>query len=265
MNLTDMTPDQVRSLIGTAQPAPSTKIKKELLEKFIGKYNLNGMTDTAYWQFGDGTLKVEGVGGDREVFIFINTQQLPLEDGSYVVINTSQLRAMLKLFQDEIELKVLRYDNGQPKAFAISDDRISANFAIGMEQNKPKIPAMKGGLPDMPLVIKLDRVTITALIDSRAVLPEEKAVTLLSDGTSAKLVIGYEERRNTTRLTLPLQTISNVPISPTRFNVDVMRATLSANREADEVIWSIAPPKLSRLVFTVPGFGLEYFFMALDK
>jgi hypothetical protein len=171
---------------------------------------------------------------------------------------------MLGLFGDEIEVTVLKDARGKPMALGITDGSTKSKFALGSDLAKPVVPKLLK-LPDPLITLLLDAKAISTFIKSKSVLPDEEHCAVISDGTTARLVVGYEPKRNTTEVSIELKAVENSIIEPIYFQADKLRLALSVNKDATEIKWHITPPKFSRLTFTIEGFSVDYYAMPENK
>jgi hypothetical protein len=241
-------------------------IKKDLLERFLSKYSIGGLIETAAWSVSETSISTEGASSDKDIFIFVKVKGLGFEPSELTVVNTSQLRSMLGLFGDEVDVALARDGKGRPLALKLRDGTTSLGgaFALGSDLAKPQVPKIQK-LPDPIISLRMDSRVISTFIKSKSVLPDEVACAVMSDGTTAKLVVGYEPKRNTTQVSIEVPTTLNSLVEPIYFNADRLRQALSVNKDADEVIWHVTPPKFSHLTFKLDGFEVDYYVMALDR
>jgi hypothetical protein len=232
------------------------------LEQFILKYHLNGLLETIVWQASDTALKTLGASDDRQLMVSIETSGLRLPTNEYIVKDTSQLRSMLGLFGDSVTIKIANSNRGTPNAFEISDKQVKARFTLADALAKPPIPSLVN-LPAPTLVLQLDAQMVQTLVKSKSVLPDVVDVALVELEGTAKLIVGYEPRRNTTQIAIDPTVISGAaPTEPTYFNIEHLRQILVANKEAKSILWNITPPKFSHLKFEIDGYDANYYLLA---
>ena len=124
--------------------------------------------------------------------------------------------------------------------------------------NKP--PQLKN-VPEFELRLKVDSTFIKKFIAGKKALSETDSFTVLSDGESVKIVIGYSSI-NTNRVTIPAESENYVDIENVSFNANLFSDVLTANGECESATLEISSQGLGRINFKVDDYDVTYWLVA---
>ena len=116
-------------------------------------------------------------------------------------------------------------------------------------------------MSNMELIKKLRDTTGSGIVDCKKALSETDSFTVLSDGESVKIVIGYSSI-NTNRVTIPAESENYVDIENVSFNANLFSDVLTANGECESATLEISSQGLGRINFKVDDYDVTYWLVA---
>jgi len=239
-------------------------LSKALVDRFISKYTLNGIVETVELVSDGESLSVDCVGQSNSLIVAVSTPQIVLPEGKYVIFETSQLRSLLNVLGEEIDLKV-RQSAGVATSFTITDKMTKVAFALADPSVLELKKATPKNLPEPEVKILLDKAFTDAFTKARGALSGVEQFAVMSDGNKTEVVLGYEEY-NTTNVTILANTEEADVMKPTFFLASTFKDILSANKEAKSGILTVSEKGLARIIFDVDGFSkVEYMLIQQTK
>lgn len=238
-------------------------MNKIILEKFINKYNLSGAVESVTWQADAGTVSVSFASDDRALIGFLSTQAFCLESGKYDIFETVQLRNLLGVVSDEIDVLVEKVDD-VPSAFVFKDKTTKVRFVLAESSVIPITPSLKS-IPEPEVSIKLDQVFMSKYIRAVSALKDVDTFTVVSDGSIARVVIGYSQDLNQSSVSIEVETELNALLAPIHFSARYLKDTLLANKEMSGGILNISSKGLAHLRCVVDNFKVEYYLLKCDN
>lgn len=235
-------------------------IKKNLLDRFIAKYNLNGSTERVTWTATKNSLTTKFMTDDKNAIGEVTLNEHVLDDGSYHVIETSQLKNLMGVMGEEITLKV-QNTNGRTTGLMLSDSDSKATFVLASDADAvPKTPKPKVDFNQFPfqISIPIDRNFMERFSRAKGALPDVTTFTILSDGKTVDIVLGYSTI-NTNRITLKVQGTSIAKIDPIDFHARSLRDIFMSNKEATDGTLDVSTDGLLRVKLTQDDFTAAYY------
>lgn len=272
MNVTDLSPADIADLLGVEDPtssAPAAKsivkdgLNKALLERFILKYNLGGASESVTWVADDNGLTTRFAGDDKNVMGFVTAKDIKMEHGSYNVFETAVLSSLLKVLDENIKIQV-KTERNTPIAFIISDGSTKVTAVLADPRAIPVVPGLKG-TPPWDVKINLDTRFMTTFIKAKGALNSVDKFTVISDGTTAEVVLGYEAEHNANSVDIAVDATENNAMPATHFDANYLKNILLANKEATSGSMSVSKHGLAHLNFVVDGFIVDYYLVGLKK
>lgn len=238
------------------------RMKKNTLERFISKYNLSGAADAVTWKSGKNGLSTKFISDDKHVIGEVKTDAISLDDGDYSIYETGALRGLLSVLGDDVDISIQR-SNGKAVALNMKDDSSKVTFVLADSSNIPGVPNAKQ-LPDFENVIILDSSFIERFVKAKSALADVETFTVLSDGKSVDIVIGYSDM-NTNRVNIKSTTEKSDKIDPIDFHARYMKEILVANREAKSGKLEISSQGLARITFEIDDFTVTYYLPQIER
>jgi hypothetical protein len=206
-------------------------MNKQKLVKFIDKYNLGGLVNSAILSFKDNTLNTRFTSGDKSLLGILSMDNWDFEDGEFGVYNTEQLVKLLSVLDDDVTMSVSKTEE---KAISIqlSDSVSKVNYML----------------------------TDTSVIN-RPPVPER--FTVVTNNNSTNVVIGYASV-NTNRVTIPVSTTEYKEMDLISFNASNFKEVLSANKECESALLEVSPDGIAKITFKIDNYKSTYYLVAVQ-
>ncbi len=235
---------------------------KQKLVKFIDKYNLGGLVNSAILSFKDNTLNTRFTSGDKSLLGILSMDNWDFEDGEFGVYNTEQLVKLLSVLDDDVTMSVSKTEE---KAISIqlSDSVSKVNYMLTDTSviNRPPVPE---SLPqNFELKININPQFITKFISGKQALPETDTFTVVTNNNSTNVVIGYASV-NTNRVTIPVSTTEYKEMDLISFNASNFKEVLSANKECESALLEVSPDGIAKITFKIDNYKSTYYLVAVQ-
>ena len=238
-------------------------MNKGLFERFIAKYNLSGAAEAVILESSKKELKTKFITDDKNAVGFISTSAFILEDGEFAIYDTTKLRSLLNVLDEEVTVKVGRKGDGTPLNFALTDGNTKATFVLADKQNVPAAPNMKN-VPDFEVSIALDQKFLNTFVKAKGALPEVETFTIIASKKKTDVVLGYSEL-NTNRVTVSVDAEATEEIEPISFSAKYFRDILLANKEMKKGTLRIASKGLAHISFEIEDFSVDYYLVKVAQ
>ena len=237
-------------------------MKKNTLDRFISKYNLSGAADAVTWKADKTGVSTRFISDDKHVIGDVKATSLTFDDGSYSIYDTTALRGLLSVLDEEIEVTPNK-TGAQVTSLTIKDDSTKVAFVLSDAQNIPKVPEIKS-LPKFENIIVLDAKFIERFVKAKGALADVETFTVISDGKKVDVVIGYDNN-NTNRVTIAATAEQAAKIDPIDFHARYFKDVLVANKEAKSGKLEVSSEGLARITFTVDEFEVTYYLPQIQR
>ena len=197
--------------------------------------------------------------GDKSLLGELKMKNWKFENSELGVYDTEQLTKLLSVLGEDITID-LSASNGKSVALKLKDDNASVNYIFSDLSVINKPPQLKN-IPEFELRLKVDSTFIKKFIAGKKALSETDSFTVLSDGESVKIVIGYSSI-NTNRVTIPAESENYVDIENVSFNANLFSDVLTANGECESATLEISSQGLGRINFKVDDYDVTYWLVA---
>ena len=234
-------------------------MQKSKLNRFIEKYNLGGNVNSVVLTTNDNNLETRFMSGDKSLLGELKMKNWKFENSELGVYDTEQLTKLLSVLGEDITID-LSASNGKSVALKVKDDNASVNYMLSDLSVINKPPQLKN-VPEFELRLKVDSTFIKKFIAGKKALSETDSFTVLSDGESVKIVIGYSSI-NTNRVTIPAESENYVDIENVSFNANLFSDVLTANGECESATLEISSQGLGRINFKVDDYDVTYWLVA---
>lgn len=241
-------------------------MNKANLLKFIELYNLNGTIERVKLESDGTNLKTGIVADDRTMAGSVKFNDLPVEKGEYGIHDTAQLKKMLGILDDEIEIIVNKVDD-RPIGLAISDKTTESFVVLADMSVIPKVPTVnnKG---DFDLEIEITEDFVERFVKAKNALPDVTAFTLGMNkkGDKVELVIGDGDA-NTNRIKLDVKPINgkDKPAKEISFNANYFKEILLKNRGATGAVLKVNTAGLANVSFKTTEYDANYYLVKINK
>ena len=238
-------------------------MQKGLLERFISKYNLGGAAESVILESTKGSFKTKFITDDKNAVGFISTNKFELEEGEFAVYDTTKLRSLLSVLDDDIKVKVGKKADDTPTNFTISDQNTKVTFVLADKQNIPTAPNMKN-VPDFEVSIVLDQRFLNTFVKAKGALAEVETFTVITHKDKTDVVLGYSDL-NTNRVTINVEGEYIDQIDPISFSASYFKDILLANKEMKKGTLKVSSKGLAHISFEVDDFTVDYYLVKVAQ
>lgn len=235
-------------------------IKKNLFERFITKYNLNGSAERVTWVASKDKLTTKFLSDDKNVVGEVTLNNHVMDDGLYHVIETGQLKNQMGVLDDDINIKV-QSTGGRTTGLILSDNNTKTVFVLASDNsNVPKVPTPKVDFNNYPFEISLpiDRAFMERFARAKGALPAVDTFTVISDGKTVDIVLGYSTI-NTNRISMKMEGATASKIDPIDFHARCLKDIFVSNKEATAGTIDVSTEGLARVKLTQEDFTAVYY------
>lgn len=237
-------------------------MEKTKLEKFIAKYNLGGSCESVLWKSDGNDITVKCISDDKNVLGIVVVKDAKLDEGDYGIFDTKQLSSMLSVLGENIDITTKKTD-GKVTALHMTDNNAKIDYVLADPVVIPAAPDLKQ-LPNFDVEIKLDQKVMTTFLKAKGALSDVETFTIISDGTSAQIVLGYSNN-NTNRITIDVETNKNTAITPINFSARYLREIIASNKEATSGVLKISSKGLAYVKFGVSEYNTDYYLVQIQS
>ena len=239
-------------------------MNKQKLVRFIDKYYLNGVVNSVVLnsQADRQELSARFISGDKTLLGDLTMDKWDFENSDIGIYNTEQFLKLLSVMDEDINVTLTK-SGDKSISLKVSDSVSSINYMLSDTSIINEPPQMKS-IPDFELSVDITTQVITKFIAGKSALPETDNFTVITDGVSTKLVIGYATI-NTNRVTIPVSTSKVSDIENVSFNANMFKEVLSANKECESATLEISSEGLSKITFKVDDFTSTYWLVAISE
>ena len=244
-------------------------MNKSSLVKFIELYHLNGNIERVKLESDGKNLKTGIVSDDRTMAGNVKFNNLSIEKGEYGIYNTSQMKKMLGILDEEIEIIVNKLDDDRAISFAISDKNTESIITLADMSVIPKAPTLNSGC-NFDLEIELTESFIERFVKAKNALPDVGTFTLglNKKGDKVELVIGDgDANNNRIRLEVtPLAGKGNLA-NNVSFNAMLFKEILLKNRDTIGSVLKVKSPGngLAVMSFNTDEYEANYYLTSIKK
>jgi len=237
-------------------------MNKQKLVKFIDKYNLGGLVNSAILSFKDNTLNTRFTSGDKSLLGILSMDKWDFEDGEFGVYNTEQLVKLLSVLDDDVTMTVSKAGD-KAVSIQMSDSVSKVNYMLTDTSviSRPPVPE---SLPqNFELKININPQFISKFISGKQALAETDTFTVVTKNDTASIVIGYASV-NTNRVTIPVSTTEYKQMDLISFNATNFKEILSANKECESAILEVSPDGIAKITFKIDNYKSTYYLVAVQ-
>ena len=238
-------------------------INKQQLVRFINKYYLSGTVESVVFNSDtrNQQLGTRFVSSDKSLLGEVKMDDWQYEDADIGVYDTEQLLRLISVLDDKIEFSINKAGD-KSISVKLSDAVSSVNYILSDTSIINKPPQLKN-IPDFELSINVTSQFINKFISGKSALTETDTFTVITDETSAKLVIGYSPI-NTNRVVIPVTTTTFENMDNISFNANLFKEVLYANKECESALLEISSEGLAKISFKVDNFTSTYWLVAIQ-
>lgn len=242
-------------------------MNKSNLLKFIELYNLNGTVERVKLESDGKSIKTGIVADDRTMAGSVKFNDLKVEKGEYGIHDTAQLKKMLGVLDDEIEVSVNKLDDGRAISLSVSDKNTESLIVLADMSVIPKVPSVNN-VGTFDLEIELTDEFVERFVKAKNALSDVTAFTLglNKKGDKVELVIGDGDT-NTNRIKLEVKPVAgkDKPIKEVSFNANYFKEILLKNKGATGSVLKVNTAGLANVVFKTSDYEASYYLIKINK
>lgn len=234
-------------------------MNKADLIKFIELYNLGGFVPSVKLVSDGDSLKTSFVSDDRTLAGTVSVSSIKIEKGEYGIYDTAQLRKMLGVLEDNIEISVNKNDT-RPVSLSITDNSTDSMYMLADLSVIPSAPKVKD-IKTYDVEIPIDDTFIDKFTRAKNALSEVNTFTLLTNKKDKlELVIGYSNIASN-RIKIDVNAVSGKDklAAPISFNADYLREVLNRNKGATGAVYKVASAGISNVSFKTNEYESSYY------
>ena len=245
-------------------------MNKQVLDRFIQKYHLNGSSESVVWSTKKDKLTTRFITDDKSVLGTITADPkgdatffkgFNVMDSDEIAVNdTMQLKSLLSVLDDDIKVDFEK-GSGKNTALKIADKSTKATYVLADASVIPVVPALKQ-LPEFELELTIDDAFMNTFVKAKSALSEVETFTVIADDKKVSIVIGYS-KLNTNRVTIGVVSTKCEKIDPISFSARYFRDILSANKECKNGTLKVSSQGLAHATFVSDNFDSEYYLVQI--
>jgi hypothetical protein len=151
-------------------------IDKSILTSVISKYYLNGLVEAVRWDVKDKNLNIKFTSPSKEMIGHVCYKNMPLEDATLGINNTTQLNKLLNITSGYVTLNLTKQNKIFTKLI-ITDKQFTVNYTLADLMIIPKSGELNGDI-SFDIEAKLDNESINAIVKAKVALSESDIVVI---------------------------------------------------------------------------------------
>jgi len=239
-------------------------MRKDRILQFVGKYNLGGSNDSVKWITDeDGICTTSFITDDKSVLGNVSCKDFNIGASEIGVFETGRLKQLLSVLGDELDVS-LNENNDKYYSIGLQDSTTKVNFMLSDLKVIPRVPALKR-VPDFDVELTITNEFARKFIRSVGALSDVSTFTLVPDGDSLQLVIGYS-KINTNRIAFDVVNEGSGTLEePINFSAKYLKEILSANIESETSTLKVSSEGLGNIKFETGDFTSDYYLVEVKN
>jgi len=235
-------------------------INKLIISSIIKKYYL-GEIEQVKWEIKDNNLNIDFIAPSNIVMGNVSCSNFPLEDSSLAIYNTKKLSNLINITSGELLFEIEKQEQILLKLH-ISDTNYNLTYALSDPLLFPK-PGKVKPPSTYEVILNLNVEDISNLLKAKNALADvdNMIITTIKDldgGDICEFVFGDEAGHNN-KITYRLRGEINDPNIKIRYNSDMFKLILYANKDTDEGKLQLSSEGLLKLNFKTGDIKSEYY------
>ena len=237
---------------------------KNSLVRFINKYYLDGVGNAVVLNSNSEKqqlmTKSVSEGNSMLALVKMTDWKPDFDDSILGVYSTDSLLSMIKVLDNDVKISVLKSDE-KALALKFNDSNTSVNYMLSDPSIINEPPNLKN-IPEFELNVNITEYLRKTFLAGKGALPEVTKFSVVTDGTSAKLVLGFSASTNTNRITIPVETTQSAHMETMSFNAEHFASILKANEECETGTMEVSSDGLIKMSFKVDTYESPYWLVA---
>jgi len=235
-------------------------INKNILQNVISKYYL-GEIERVKWEIQNNQLTVNFVTPSRMVLGSVKCNNFPLEDADLAIYHTKKLSNLISICNGGLLLELEKQKEMLLK-LNISDLNFNLSYALSDPLLIKKAGKAKP-VDGWDIELKITREEIGNLLKAKSALAEIDNMLITStqdlDGIDVCEFVFGDEAGHNNKITYQLKGEIKKENIKIRYNSDMFKTILNANKDVDEGIFKISKEGLMYLAFQNEEIESEYY------
>lgn len=235
-------------------------INKNILQNVISKYYL-GEIERVKWEIKNNQLIVNFVTPSRMVLGSVKCNNFPLEDADLAIYHTKKLSNLISICNGDLLLELEKQKEMLLK-LNISDLNFNLSYALSDPLLIKKAGKAKP-VDGWDIELKITREEIGNLLKAKSALAEIDNMLITStqdlDGVDVCEFVFGDEAGHNNKITYQLKGEIKKENIKIRYNSDMFKTILNANKDVDEGIFKISKEGLMYLAFQNEEIESEYY------
>jgi len=235
-------------------------INKNILQNVISKYYL-GEIERVKWEIQNNQLTVNFVTPSRMVLGSVKCNNFPLEDADLAIYHTKKLSNLISICNGDLLLELEKQKEMLLK-LNISDLNFNLSYALSDPLLIKKAGKAKP-VDGWDIELKITREEIGNLLKAKSALAEIDNMLITStkdlDGIDVCEFVFGDEAGHNNKITYQLKGEIKKENIKIRYNSDMFKTILNANKDVDEGIFKISKEGLMYLAFQNEEIESEYY------
>ena len=244
-------------------------MKKDVLEAFVRKYNLDGCIEPVKFTVDDSKqLRVFARTTDDQVYVDIRLNEFTdLGEMEFGVFETVKLKKMIAVLGETVEVSANINTKNKVDSITFKDDSVAAKFATA-DLSVIRVPTHAIDPPDTyDVEIELNKEFVTKFIKAKNALPDEDRFTLvMNKNNKLEMVIGYSKRINNNKITLNVKALNGKDslTEAITFSANYFKEILNSNSDCENAVLNVTAEGLATVTFTKNDFISTYYLVAIE-
>ncbi len=235
-------------------------INKNILQNVISKYYL-GEIERVKWEIQNNQLTVNFMTPSRMVLGSVKCNNFPLEDADLAIYHTKKLSNLISICNGDLLLELEKQKEMLLK-LNISDLNFNLSYALSDPLLIKKAGKAKP-VDGWDIELKITREEIGNLLKAKSALAEIDNMLITStqdlDGIDVCEFVFGDEAGHNNKITYQLKGEIKKENIKIRYNSDMFKTILNANKDVDEGIFKISKEGLMYLAFQNEEIESEYY------
>jgi hypothetical protein len=218
------------------------------------------------WTIDDETLSTKVISDDKSVMGVVSLSEFDaLEDEKIAIFDTTQLRSLLKVLDNDIKLSFGKTGT-RVTSLKMDDKNTKVSFMLADEKVIPEVPSLKS-LPDFGVELTIDRKFSNTFVKAKSAMGDSaETFTVTSNGgKKAQVILGHSSI-NSNRVTLETEAPVNEKLEAISFAASYLSEILIANKECETGTIAVSANGLAHVSFThTDNFSTDYYLVEVQK
>ena len=235
-------------------------INKNILQNVISKYYL-GEIERVKWEIKNNQLTVNFITPSKMGLGSVKCADFPLEDADLAIYNTKKLSSLISICNGDLLLELEKQKEILLK-LNISDSNFNLSYALS-DPLLIKSTGKAKPVNDWDIELKITRDEIGNILKAKSALSDVDNMLVTStkdlDGEDVCEFIFGDEAGHNNKITYQLKGDIKKENIKIKYNSDMLKTILNANKDVDEGIFKISKGGLMHLAFQNEEIESEYY------